>query len=213
MKRVGRMCAAALLGCVLLAGAPAFGEDAAVAARAAAAARDELSLMNGAAETSPAARARIAAYWASVDRGDGQWRTEDPWSAAFLCYVLKQGGANLAALHCGPGFFTMINPAIAHAAEPAAPLRAHRPTEYAPRVGDILCHPRAPSAVTYDTALATGFYTSHCDIVVRVEDAAVTAIGGNVRNTVAEVAYPRGPDGKLAADPARGVFVILELPR
>ena len=164
----------------------------------------------------PAEAARVAAsiagYWAVtsegpwiVERQNDRWNGADgitarwnaPWSAAFVSWVMCEGGLGTSA---------QFQRAIAHHAYIDQAIRArddHAPQaafvaydlgETAIAPGDLLCSSRRPAYRTIAERrrqMGVGA-RSHCDIVVKVDQSGgrVLAIGGNVRGVVSLKAFP-----------------------
>lgn len=147
----------------------------------------------------------IAGYWAITS--DGAWilsrqneiwagsgiaaRWRDPWSAAFISWVMCEGGlGDSNRFRRAIAHHTYIDQAIeARDRDIAdAAYAAYDVGEQAVEPGDLVCAARRP---TYDSLddrrrqLGDGI-RSHCDIVVKVEadKNRILAIGGNVRGLV-----------------------------
>ena len=84
---------------------------------------------------------------------------------------------------------------------------AHRPSERAPQVGDLICASRAGSGTTLDN-LNRG--AGHCDIVVEAKPGWVAAIGGNVGDSVSRSVFPLDDNGFLTPISGRPVFTVIE---
>jgi len=147
----------------------------------------------------------IAGYWAIT--GDGSWilnrqnevwsgsgvaaRWRDPWSAAFISWVMCESGlGDNARFDRAINHHTYIDQAIRARdlgnAETA--YVAYDVGEQAIEPGDLLCAARRPTLSSLNerrTQLGDGI-RSHCDIVIKVEvdRQRVLAIGGNVRGSV-----------------------------
>ena len=189
---------------------------------------------------SPAESARvagsIAGYWTVTPEGgwilDAQnaaWRGRDgagsrwryPWSAAFVSWVMCEGGlGETSRFQRAVAHHVYIDQAIrARGAEaPAAAFAAHDLGEAPVVPGDLLCSARRPayrSIAERRRQLGVGART-HCDIVVRVDPSRrrILAIGGNVRGAVSLKLLPAtaGPDGVLRPLPgSRRIFAHLKL--
>ena len=154
----------------------------------------------------------IAGYWTVTP--DGSWilerqnrawngpsgegaRWRDPWSAAFISWVMCEGGL---------GESSQFRRAIAHhvyidqairARDDGAPqvaFAAYDVGETAVQPGDLLCSARREAYRTLEERrahLGVGART-HCDIVVKVDEASdlILAIGGNVRGSVRLKLWP-----------------------
>ncbi len=170
-------------------------------------------------ERQPGLWQRIGEYWwLGVDYGskesgwtgktDGQGLVfpasadgDYAWSAAFISYVMRIAGA-------GPRFpyseshSTYID--IAKYQRMGATtgwlVVAERPSEYAPKPGDLVCAGRASrQQLTYDD-LPAGRFPAHCAIVVAATPGQIQVIGGNVDDAVTLTHVPTTPDGRLAGD-------------
>ncbi len=184
----------------------------------------------------PADGARVAStiggYWAAtpqgawmLDRQNARWnrpeglmaRWRDPWSAAFISWVMCEGGL---------GSSDQFQRAIAHHVYVDQAIRARDTdsgsaafraydigeTEVAP--GDLLCSSRRnayTSVAQRRRHLGVGA-RMHCDIVVRLEPerGRLLAIGGNVRGTVRLKILPAfNREGRLT--PTGRAFAHLKL--
>lgn len=178
----------------------------------------------------------IAGYWAVTPQGgwilDAQnkvWngprgiaaRWRYPWSAAFVSWVMCEGGL---------GDASRFQRAVAHHVYIDQAIRARRagetPAGYAAydigetpiAPGDLLCSARRPryrSIAERRRQMGNGART-HCDIVVKLDRARdrILAIGGNVRGTVALKLLPAagGPGRDLhPVGGTRPLFAHLKL--
>jgi len=148
----------------------------------------------------------IAGYWAVTSDGDwildrqnaiwngpdgigARWR--DPWSAAFISWVMCESGLGEAAqFRRGIAHHTYIDQAIQARDDPGsnAAYLAYDVGEQPVEPGDLLCSARRSayrSIADRRQHLGVGV-RSHCDIVVTVDAAndRILAIGGNVRGAV-----------------------------
>jgi Uncharacterized protein conserved in bacteria (DUF2272) len=146
----------------------------------------------------------IAGYWAIT--GDGSWiisrqndvwkgsgigaRWRDPWSAAFVSWVMCESGLDNARFDRAINHHTYIDQAIRarDTGSTATAYLADDVGEEPIEPGDLLCTARRPS---YDTIeerrlqLGDGV-RAHCDIVIKLEagNDRILAVGGNVRGSV-----------------------------
>ena len=187
------------------------------------------------AEVSGRVAGSIAGYWAATPEGgwilDAQneaWtgpsgiaaRWRYPWSAAFVSWVMCEGGL---------GDEAQFKRAVAHHVYIDQAIRAGtvdgRPAFTAYDVGmepiapgDLICSARRPayrSIAERRGQMGTGART-HCDIVVKLDEPRnrILAIGGNVRGSVSLKLLPavREPGGHLQPVPgARRMFAHLKL--
>jgi hypothetical protein len=127
--------------------------------------------------------------WNGIDGAQSRWRF--PWSAAFISWVMCEGGLSGAdQFQRAIAHHVYIDQAIRARDRNAssAAFAAYDAGEAAVAPGDLLCSSRRPVYRSLDDRrrqMGAGART-HCDIVVRVDAAAgrILAIGGNVRGTV-----------------------------
>ena len=156
---------------------------------------------------------RVGIYWSEgtgIPNVDGR-NHDQPWSAAFISYVMKQAGA-------GNRFFysaqhsQYISRSIRDFLQrrEAAGYWGRRLNEVKPQVGDIVCWARQ-SGVDYDHQ-HDGNYMGHCDLVVAVADGQVDVIGGNVENSVTKRPLALGRDGLLLPTSRSGetLFAVMQ---
>jgi hypothetical protein len=183
----------------------------------------------------------IAGYWATT--ADGSWivqrqndawnasggslsRWVQPWSAAFISWVMCEAGlGQAAAFRRAIAHHVYIDQAIRarDGSEPDAAYVAFEIGEREILPGDMLCAARRPAYRTLAqrrSQMGAGAST-HCDVVVKVDEERdlLLAIGGNVRGTVGLKLLPaqRGADGLLrpldrsSVPGARSAFAHLQL--
>jgi hypothetical protein len=175
----------------------------------------------------------IAGFWAATP--DGAWMLErqneiwdgssgigsrwrDPWSAAFISWVMCEAGL---------GSRTQFQRSIAHrdyidqairardGNDASALFVAYDMGEAEINPGDLLCSGSRPDYSTIDQRrrqMGDGART-HCDIVVRVEEAAgrFLTIGGNVGGTVSLKLMPAVRERGESLHPRDDVFAHLKL--
>ena len=114
-----------------------------------------------------------------------------PWSAAFISYVMSIAGAGKDFSYA-PSHSVYIVKALddAKKTKPAGKFIARRHKLYTPKLGDLIACERKPKIDpnfdTYKKYVAAGHYEAHCDIVTEVHDKHVITIGGNVNNSVSQ---------------------------
>ena len=178
----------------------------------------------------------IAGYWAAtprgswmIDRQNGRWngpggltsRWRDPWSAAFVSWVMCEGGlGNPDRFRRAIAHHVYVDQAIR--ARDASSRRESRPAAFlaydigdaAVEPGDLLCSSRRSSYTSIAQRrrhLGVGA-RMHCDVVVGLapDRGRILTIGGNVRGTVGLKLMPAAfRNGRLA--PTRGLFAHLKL--
>ncbi len=133
--------------------------------------------------------------WNGPSGAGARWR--DPWSAAFISWVMCEGGL---------GESSQFRRAIAHhvyidqairardEGEPLAAFEAYDVGEQTILPGDMVCTAHRAAYHTLDERrrqLGNGV-RSHCDIVVQIDDVneRILVIGGNVRGSVRLKLWP-----------------------
>ncbi|HEY8566366.1 MAG TPA: DUF2272 domain-containing protein [Beijerinckiaceae bacterium] len=165
---------------------------------------------------------RIGGYWAvvplqsAVDTQNALWRIwadtgwAQPWSAAFVSWVMCEAGLPLEAFdrhpqHAGYIAHLYANPQAAFAPQPI--------TERA-EPGDLVCAGRGDSQDVANLeegwALAAASGPMHCDIVVGGAPDRLYLIGGNVENSVTLTVAP-ARDGRIEPNAARRWFGVFRL--
>ena len=143
---------------------------------------------------------RLTKYWESVGWKRSQWTpTGKAWSAAFISYVIKKGGAGDNFVY-DASHSDYIRDAVKNRKENNKnPFKAYRLAEKAPQEGDMICYSRMSQTDLYDQ---TSSYKSHCDIVVKKNSNSIDVIGGNVSHTVGKKTVPLNSDGTVKAGAA-----------
>ena len=150
--------------------------------------------------------ASIGGYWAVTPEGfwivdeqnkdwTGRWglgaRWNAPWSAAFISWVMCEGGlGNPSQFKRAVAHVTYIDQAIRarDGKEPSAAFTAYDIGEQEIEPGDLLCSARRPafkSIAERRRQMGEGG-RSHCDVVVKVDapNARLLTVGGNVGGKV-----------------------------
>jgi hypothetical protein len=167
---------------------------------------------------------RVVQYWkeglgnSRINSRLAVMSDNNPWSAAFISYVFKKAGA-ATEFPYSSAHYTYITHAISNKKNGnlTSSLVGYRVTEYAPKIGDLICAPRAADKekVTYDNALSYRnsdgelFFSAHCDIVVSVGDSSIDVIGGNVSNSVTRNTV-KTTGGKVTASSDRKWLVVIQ---
>ena len=157
--------------------------------------------------------------WAGPSGLSARWRY--PWSAAFVSWVMCEGGlVEAAQFRRAVAHHVYIDQAIRARAATATPaaFAAYDIGEAPIAPGDLLCSARRPayrSIAERRRQMGDGART-HCDIVVKVDASRdrILAIGGNVRGSVSLKLLPavREPgNGLRPAGGARRMFAHLKL--
>ena len=150
---------------------------------------------------------RIRDYWTAVDKPGLSGLDDVPWSAAFISWTIESAGVPRDVFCPDQRHTIYVERLVERARRTGAGFLPHRPNEYTPRVGDLLCSSREGSGTTLDN-LNRG--AGHCDIVVEVRPGEVHAIGGNVRDSVSRSIFPLDASGYMTALPGRPLFAVIE---
>jgi hypothetical protein len=179
---------------------------------------------------------RVGEYWflgQNADREEAAWtgkhgaggdefsaRAADnyAWSAAFISYVMRTAGAGDAFPYSG-SHYVYINAAAREALgrETGWAVTAHRPKDYAPQLGDLICTGRDRAAHMRFDRLPARPFPAHCDIVVAIAPGELSVLGGNVEAAVTMKHIPVAADGKLIGPDGRILdtrydwFVVLQV--
>lgn len=135
---------------------------------------------------------------------EGLWRGE-PWSAAFTSYVMRSAGIHLYDFEWDAGHRNYVDAAIRSVDRYGreAVFQPYEITEYAPRVGDLVCSDRTMPISERIRTLAQrkaeigSDRGMHCDIVVQTMAGRIAVIGGNVRDAVTLSFLPTDGAGRL----------------
>lgn len=150
---------------------------------------------------------RVADYWKVVgfDQLTGK-DTHEPWSAAFISWVMKQAGMGDRFSYSEWHATYIRNSIFARRdGDKSFAYWGYRLSERAPQVGDLVGYARQ-SGVSYDYQPLT--YASHTDLVVAVRAGEVDVIGGNVQDSVSLKTLSTDAQGKLT-DKNQRWFVVM----
>jgi len=127
------------------------------------------------------------------------------WSAAFISWVMRKAGSGSAFKYAASHSIYFAAARKNRAENNANPFKAYRPTEIAPRPGDLICNWR-DKPVTYDSVKPGD--PGHCDVVVAVKSGHLLAIGGNKgsNGTVLMVKVPIDAKGRLKGSKFYGII-------
>ena len=140
---------------------------------------------------------RVAKYWRE-GLGDTQRNgcLDVAWSAAFICWCLRQATVPLERFPFSAGHHTYIRWAISNTklSKQNKLFYGERTDQYAPQAGDIIAQWRKAKPTDSDPNISfdnqpDDFYSSHCDIVVSSSNERVTCVGGNLDNKVKQVTF------------------------
>ena len=158
---------------------------------------------------------RVNAYWRAVGKpGLDGFDCKDPWSAAFISWVMQGAGVPTSQFKPAPAHWMYLSQMIDEASYPGRWFVPRRPADYSPQPGDLLCAyrngVRPTSASGYTSARSVQGTPAHCDLVVANGGGTVEVIGGNVRNSVSKTVVELDGNGRVRAVPRRPWFLIMQ---
>jgi len=120
-------------------------------------------------------------YWESIGWKENQWSPSGvAWSSAFISYIMRKANAK-DDFKYSQSHTDYIRDAIKNRKENNNnKFKGYRLNEKKVEIGDLVCYARE-NGVNYDT---TRYYTSHCDIITRIDNNYAYGIGGNVSDSV-----------------------------
>lgn len=138
---------------------------------------------------------RVGVYWESVNRPLTGEDTSEPWSAAFMSWVMRQAGLGdrFTYSEWHAHYIRRAIRARRNRAENEV-FWAYRLSERAPRVGDLVCYARQDD-IDFDRQKEV--YKSHTDLVVEVRPGEIDVIGGNVQDSVTKKTLRTDAKGHL----------------
>lgn len=158
----------------------------------------------------------VAKYWREgVGDNHRNGCTDVPWSAAFICWCIRQVGVALEAFPFSGSHQAYIRWAIRNTKLDKSDKLYYgmKASEYRPQPGDLIAQWRKEKVtdpdpnITFDN-LPDTFFASHCDIVVSAAENKIVAIGGNLGNRVKETSFG-AIDGILK--PKKAIICIMRL--
>jgi len=158
---------------------------------------------------------RVGTYWSAVNMpGLDGYDCKQPWSAAFISYVMQGAGVPAYLFPPSRAHWVYLKYVIADSAGPARSLVPHGIREYKPMPGDLICATRehfgAPMIRGASDAIFLENNKLHCDIVVARQGSTLEAIGGNVRNSVSKSLLTLDSKGYLQPIKRRPWFLVIE---
>jgi len=158
---------------------------------------------------------RVAAYWRAAGKGGlNGMDCKQPWSAAFLSFVMQNAGVPEAQFRRDSAHWVYLASMIDEADFPGRWFVPRRIADYSPRPGDLVCASRGftrPATIGgYTSARALEGANLHCDLTVSRSGQTLDVIGGNVRNSVSRTTLELDGQGRLQPVPRRPWFLIME---
>jgi hypothetical protein len=164
-------------------------------------------------ELDEAVSTRLQKYWKAVGLDytveqlrDAKFQSDNPWSAAFVSWVMKKAGAREHFRYSASHWQYVASAKENRKAANDNPFKAYRTDEQKVELASVVVRRRGSSMATYEN-IENGHIT-HGDIVVSVADGKAETIGGNVSNSVKTTTVELKNDGEIAADV---YFVIVKV--
>ncbi|HUC69766.1 MAG TPA: DUF2272 domain-containing protein [Stellaceae bacterium] len=165
-------------------------------------------------ETQPPLSQRVLEYFKLVGRPDIVDPSAEPWSAAFISFVMSSAGATPLQFPISPSHHRYILQGLANRIRNNldAPIVYFDRNEMAPRVGDLIGFSRTADVknrADLERFLPDKFFPSHTDLVIDVSGPRIKAIGGNVAQTIMTSTVAADDSGKIGS--ADEHFFLLRL--
>lgn len=156
---------------------------------------------------------RLQKYWKAVGLDytvdqlrDAEFQENNPWSAAFVSWVMKTAGAGDKFRYAASHWQYVAAAKMNRTEGNDNPLKAYRTDEKCAALADIVVKRRGTSMATYEN-IEMGHIT-HGDIVVATGKGEAETIGGNVSNSVKTTKVTLGENSKVNQD---GYFAIVKV--
>lgn len=137
-----------------------------------------------------------------------------PWSAAAISFMVRKAGETFPESKYSNFKFAAAHSRFVHDSirrrekgDKTSPFWGFDLHERRPELGDIVCRGFGSSRPDFEFAAKHDAFRSHSDIIVRLMDESVLAVGGNVSNSVKVTEYALTADGFL--DDAKKVYALL----
>ncbi|MES2197365.1 MAG: DUF2272 domain-containing protein [Pseudomonadota bacterium] len=163
-------------------------------------------------ETQQPLSSRVLEYFKLVGRPDITDPAAEPWSAAYISFVMKNAGASPTQFPISPSHSLYILTALANrvANRMDAPLVYFDRNEIAPEIGDLIGFSRTAEVrnrADLERMLPGKFFPSHTNLVVDVSPGKIKAIGGNLSQSIRTVTVKTDTNGRM--DPSDQHFFVL----
>ncbi len=163
-------------------------------------------------ETEEPLRRRVLQYFSVVGRSDIVDPSAEPWSAAFISFVMLTAGATSGQFPISQSHHKYILAGLTNRMNNNvnASIVYFDKDEMPPRVGDLIGFSRTAEVknrADIERRLPDTFFPSHTDLVIDVSDGKIKVIGGNVSQTILTQTVRTDPSGKI--DPSDEHFFVL----
>jgi hypothetical protein len=165
-------------------------------------------------ETQPPLSSRVLEYFKLVGRPDITDPTAEPWSAAFISFVMKTAGASPTQFPISPSHSLYILTGLANrvANRMNASIIYFDRNEMAPKVGDLIGFSRTAEVrnrADMERFLPAKFFPSHTNLVVDAAPGKIKAIGGNLSQSIRISNVKTDAQGRI--DPSDQHFFVLRM--
>lgn len=165
-------------------------------------------------ETQTPLSRRVLEYFKLVGRPDIVDPSAEPWSAAFISFVMSSAGATPTQFPISASHHRYILQGLANRMRNNldAPIVYFDSNEMAPRIGDLIGFSRTAeikNRADLERFLPDKFFPSHTDLVIDVSGPKIKAVGGNVSQTIMTSTIAADDSGKI--NPADKHFFLLRL--
>ena len=155
---------------------------------------------------------RVLQYFSMVGRSDIVDPSAEPWSAAFISFVMMTAGATSDQFPFSPSHHNYILAGLNNRIRNNlnAPLVYFDKNETAPKVGDLIGFSRTAevrSRADLERRLPNTFFPSHTDLVIDASNGKIKTIGGNVNQTILTQTVMTDSSGRI--DPSDEHFFVL----
>lgn len=154
---------------------------------------------------------RVGDYWKEgVGSNLTGKDTNEPWSAAFMSWVMKKAGMGDRFSYSDWHATYIRNSILARRRDDHSfAFWGYRVSEKAPQVGDLVGYARS-GGTSYDYQPTV--YPSHTDLVVAVHPGEIEVIGGNVLDSVSKKILKTDKNGLLVDKNHRWIVVMSPTP-
>jgi hypothetical protein len=173
-------------------------------------------------ETAASIRDTLKGYWTAVtDDGTAEMAVRErwAWSAAFISWVMKSGGAGTSFEYSSAHRVYTSAAKQARQRNDTSKFWAYRVTEAQarPQLGDVIVKDREGEdgrcgGATYDNIDNGTEWNTHGDVVVDVTGSTVTALGGNLSDSVGQTSYSLDGSGLLVQPSGCKLIAVLRPP-
>jgi hypothetical protein len=165
-------------------------------------------------ETQQPLSSRVLEYFKLVGRPDITDPSAEPWSAAFISFVLNSAGASPTQFPISPHHSRYILTGLSNriANRMNASIVYFDRNEMAPKVGDLIGFSRTAQVknrADMERFLPDTFFPSHTNLVVDVSPGRIKAIGGNLSQSIRISNVRTDAQGRI--DPSDQHFFVLQM--